>query len=88
MGVNGAIIADPYQKGAQHTCIENELWNWKFWTEHSVLNAKWKFSFAFACAVDLEILKEAPRCHTESAEEKIGAWMVHSFRHHDCVVGG
>jgi hypothetical protein len=42
-------------------------------TEHSFLSAKWKFSFSFACAVDLEILKEAPRCHTESAEEKIWA---------------
>jgi hypothetical protein len=30
-------------------------------------------SFAFACAVDLEILKKAPRFHTESAEEKIWA---------------
>jgi hypothetical protein len=41
---------------------------------------RWKFSFAFACAVDLEILKEAPRCHKESAEKKIGALMEHSFR--------
>jgi hypothetical protein len=31
---------------------------------------RWKFSFALACAVDLEILKEAPRFHTESAEGK------------------